>query len=43
MPDTIYEPKTGLHYKLVGDYYIPLVEAPIHPKSVSGATAASNT
>ena len=31
MQDTIYDPKTGLHYKLVGDYYIPLVKAPDPP------------
>ena len=31
MKDTIYDPKTGLHYKLVGDYYIPLVKAPDPP------------
>ena len=28
MQDIIYDPKTGLHYKLTGDYYIPLVKAP---------------
>ena len=27
MQDIIYDPKTGLHYKLIGDYYIPLVKA----------------
>ncbi|MBE6984146.1 MAG: TnpV protein [Ruminococcaceae bacterium] len=32
MQDTIYDPKTGLHYKLMGDYYIPLVKAPDPPK-----------
>jgi len=32
MQDTIYDPKTGLHYKLMGDYYIPLVKAPDSPK-----------
>ena len=32
MQETIYDPKTGLHYKLVGDYYIPLVKAPNPPK-----------
>lgn len=26
MQDTIYDSKTGLTYKLEGDYYIPLVE-----------------
>lgn len=31
MQDTIYDPQTGLHYKLVGDYYIPLVKAPDPP------------
>ena len=31
MQDTIYDPKIGLHYKLVGDYYIPLVKAPEPP------------
>ena len=31
MQETIYDPKTGLHYKLVGDYYIPLVKAPEPP------------
>ncbi|MBR6826521.1 MAG: TnpV protein [Oscillospiraceae bacterium] len=31
MQETIYDPKTGLHYKLVGDYYIPLVKAPESP------------
>ena len=32
MQETIYDTKTGLHYKLVGDYYIPLVKAPDPPK-----------
>ena len=32
MQDTIYDPKTDLRYKLVGDYYIPLVKAPDPPK-----------
>ena len=32
MQDIIYDPKTGLHYKLMGDYYIPLVKAPDPPK-----------
>ena len=32
MQETIYDPKTGLHYKLVGDYYIPLVKAPDPPQ-----------
>ena len=32
MQETIYDPKTGLHYKLVGDYYIPLVKAPDSPQ-----------
>ncbi|MBE6927438.1 MAG: TnpV protein [Ruminococcaceae bacterium] len=32
MKDTIYDPKPGLHYKLVGDYYIPLVKVPDPPK-----------
>ena len=32
MQDTIYDPKTGLHYKLIGDYYIPLVKAPDPPQ-----------
>ena len=32
MEDIIYDPKTGLHYKLIGDYYIPLVKAPDPPK-----------
>ena len=31
MQETIYDPKTGLHYKLVGDYYISLVKAPEPP------------
>ena len=31
MQETIYDPKTGLHYKLVGDYYFPLVKAPEPP------------
>ena len=31
MQETIYDPQTGLHYKLVGDYYIPLVKAPEPP------------
>ena len=32
MQDTIYDPKTDLHYKLMGDYYIPLVELPEPPQ-----------
>ncbi len=32
MQDMIYDPKTGLPYKLEGDYYIPLVEIPESPK-----------
>ena len=32
MQDTIYDSKTGLTYKLEGDYYIPLVKAPDPPK-----------
>jgi len=32
MQDIIYDPKTGLHYKLIGDYYIPLVKAPDPPQ-----------
>ena len=32
MQDNIYNPKTGLHYKRMGDYYIPLVKAPDPPK-----------
>ncbi len=32
MQDTIYDPKTGLYYKLEGDYYIPLVKAPEPPQ-----------
>ena len=28
MQEIIYDPKTRLHYKLVGVYYIPLVKAP---------------
>ena len=32
MQDIIYDPKTGLPYKLEGDYYIPLVEIPESPK-----------
>ncbi len=32
MQDTIYDPKTGLHYKLIGDYYIPLIKAPDPPQ-----------
>lgn len=32
MQETIYDPKTGLHYKLIGDYYIPLVKAPDPPQ-----------
>ena len=31
MENIIYDPKTHLHYKLVGDYYIPLVKAPEPP------------
>ena len=31
MQETIYDPKTGLHYKLIDDYYIPLVKAPEPP------------
>ena len=43
MQETIYDPKTDLHYKLVGDYYIPLVKAPNLPTSAFGDTAASTT
>ena len=32
MQNIIYDPKTGLPYKLKGDYYIPLVEIPESPK-----------
>ena len=32
MQEIIYDPKTRLHYKLVGDYYIPLVKAPDPPQ-----------
>ena len=32
MQETIYDPKAGLYYKLVGDYYIPLVKAPDPPQ-----------
>jgi hypothetical protein len=32
MQDIIYDPKTKLHYKRMGDYYIPLVKAPDPPK-----------
>ncbi len=32
MQDIIYDPKTGLTYKLEGDYYIPLVKAPDPPQ-----------
>ncbi len=31
MQDIIYDPKTGLTYKLEGDYYIPLLELPKPP------------
>ena len=31
MEDIIYDPQTRLHYKLIGDYYIPLVKAPESP------------
>ena len=31
MQEIIYDPKTRLHYKLIGDYYIPLVKAPDPP------------
>jgi len=31
MKEIIYDPKTRLHYKLIGDYYIPLVKAPDPP------------
>lgn len=31
MQDTIYDPKTRLHYNLLGDYYIPLVKTPDPP------------
>ncbi|MBR6826384.1 MAG: TnpV protein, partial [Oscillospiraceae bacterium] len=32
MQDIIYDPKTGLTYKLECDYYIPLVKAPDPPQ-----------
>lgn len=32
MQDIIYDPKTKLHYMLIGDYYIPLVKAPDPPQ-----------
>ena len=32
MQDTIYDSKTGLTYKLEGDYYIPLVKLPDPPQ-----------
>ena len=31
MEDIIYDPQTHLHYKRMGDYYIPLVKAPEPP------------
>ena len=31
MQEIIYDSKTRLHYKLIGDYYIPLVKAPDPP------------
>lgn len=31
MQDTIYDSQTRLHYKRMGDYYIPLVKAPEPP------------
>lgn len=42
MQDTIYNSEIGLHYKLMGDYHIPLVKAPDPPQigKKSGVTAA---
>jgi hypothetical protein len=31
MKKHIYDEKSGLHYKLVGDYYLPCLEAPEAP------------
>lgn len=31
MEKYIYDEKSGLHYKLVGDYYLPCLEAPEAP------------
>lgn len=32
MENYIYNEKNGLHYKLVGDYYLPCLEAPETPQ-----------
>ena len=32
MEKYIYDEKNGLHYKLVGDYYLPCLEAPKAPQ-----------
>jgi hypothetical protein len=32
MKKHIYDEKSGLHYKLVGDYYLPCLEAPEAPQ-----------
>ena len=32
MEKYIYDKKNGLHYKLVGDYYLPCLEAPETPQ-----------
>ena len=32
MEKYIYDEKNGLHYKLVGDYYLPCLEAPEAPQ-----------
>ena len=32
MEKYIYDEKSGLHYKLVGDYYLPCLEAPEAPQ-----------
>ena len=32
MEKHIYDEKNGLHYKLVGDYYLPCLEAPEAPR-----------
>ena len=40
MEKYIYDEKNGLHYKLVGDYYLPRLEAPGALKSAFGATNA---
>ena len=32
MEKYIYNEKNGLHYKLVGDYYLPCLEAPEAPQ-----------